>query len=208
MAGCFQDRNPAILPAPGGCRFGARGSNRVNVQEPRARGISLWLMPGAVARRRLAALIERLAARLGTAPFPPHLTLLPGIEDGPDEVLAAAGPLAAGLRPLTVRLESVEGREEPFRCLVALAAADEPLRAAHAAAARAFGRQPDPVFLPHVSLVYGSLAPETKSELIRDVASSAVLACEAARLHVWRTEGPVGDWREIGAFDLGPAPRP
>jgi hypothetical protein len=55
-----------------------------------------------------------------------------------------------------------------------------------------------------VSLVYGSLAAGTKQELIREVTSSAVLAFEAARLHVWRTDGPVEDWREIGAFDFGP----
>ncbi len=168
-------------------------------------GISLWLMPPDPARARLAALIEGLAARLGTRPFPPHLTLLSGIEDRPEgAVLATARSLAARLRPLTIRLGSVEGREEHFRCLIVLAAADARLRAAHEAAARAFDRPPDPAFLPHVSLVYGTLAGETKHVLIRDVASSAALAFEAARLHVWRTEGPVGDWRAIGVFEIGP----
>ncbi len=179
------------------------------MEEARARGISLWLMPADGARQRLGALIEDLAARLDTRPFPPHLTLLPGIEDRPQgAVLATARSLAARMRRLTIRLESVEGREEHFRCLIALAAADDPLRAAHEAAAWAFDRQPDPAFLPHVSLVYGSLAPETKRPLIGDVASSAALAFEAKHLHVWRTEGPVGDWREIGAFGLGPRGRP
>jgi len=175
------------------------------MEEAQGRGISLWLIPGDVARQRLGALIEGLAARLGTRPFPPHLTLLPGIGGraaGP--VLAAARSLAAGLRPLTVRLESVEGREEHFRCLIALAVPDGPLCAAHAAAARAFGRPPDPAFLPHVSLVYGSIAPETKRALAQEAAPAAAVAFEAARLHVWRTEGPVGDWREIGAFGFGP----
>jgi 2'-5' RNA ligase len=175
------------------------------MEEARARGISLWLMPGGAARRQLGELIERLAALLGRRPFPPHLTLLPGIEGGtPDRVLATARSLAAGLRPVTVRLVSVEGREEHFRCLIALAAADAPLRSAQAAAARAFGRQPDPDFLPHVSLVYGSFASETKRRLIEEVAPTARLAFPAARLHVWRTEGPVDDWREIGTFALGP----
>jgi len=179
------------------------------VDETQGRGLSLWLMPGDAVRQRLAALIESLAARLGTSPFAPHLTLLPGIEGRPpDTVLEAARSLAAGLRPLTVRLESVESRQEHFRCLIALAAPDEPLRAAHSAAARAFGRQPDPAFLPHESLVYGSLAPETKRVLIREVGTSAALDFEAARLHVWRTEGPLEDWCEVGAFRLGPGRRP
>jgi 2'-5' RNA ligase len=175
------------------------------MEETRARGISLWLMPGDAARQRLGALIERLAARLGSRPFPPHLTLLAGVEGwSPGAVVATSRALAARLRPVTVRLESVEGREEHFRCVIALAAADDPLRSAHATAARAFGRQPDPEFLPHVSLVYGSLAPGTKRRLIEEVAPAARLAFPAARLHVWRTEGPVDDWREIGAFGFGP----
>jgi 2'-5' RNA ligase len=167
----------------------------------RARGVSLWLMPGEAARPRLAALIEGLAARLGTDPFPPHVTLLPGIEGlAPNTVLTAARPLAAGLHPLTVRLVSVEGRDEHFRCLIALAAFDETLRAAHAAAARAFGRQPDAAFLPHLSLVYGSLTAETKQALAADLAPATAVAFDAARLHVWRTDGPVAAWSEIGSF--------
>jgi 2'-5' RNA ligase len=177
--------------------------------EARALGISLWLMPPEPARARLAALIEDLAARLGTRPFAPHLTLLPGIEGQAEQaVLAAAESLAARLRPLTIRLQSIEGGEEPFRCVMALAAADEPLGGAHDAAARAFGRQPDPEFLPHVSLVYGWLAPETKRALVREIGTSAALVFEASRLHVWRTEGPVQDWRVLGAFDLGRGGRP
>jgi 2'-5' RNA ligase len=175
------------------------------VEEARARGISLWLVPPGAARERLGALIERLAARLGTRRFPPHLTLLPGIEGrAEDAVLATARSLAARLQPLTIRLESVEGREEHFRCVIALAVADEPLRAVHEAAARAFGRSPDPGFLPHVSLVYGSLDPDTKRALIQEAPGAVARSFEATRLHVWRTEGPVGDWREIGAFELGP----
>ncbi len=175
------------------------------MREAQARGASLWLVPRDAARERLSELIAGLAARLGTRPFPPHLTLLPGIEGRAEgAVVATARSLADRLRPLTIRLESVEARDEPFRCLIALAAADGPLRAAHEAAAAAFGREPDPAFLPHVSLVYGSLAPEAKGALMLEVAPAARLAFDVTSLHVWRTEGPVGVWREIGAFDLGP----
>jgi 2'-5' RNA ligase len=160
-------------------------------------------MPDGVARAQLAALIQGLAARLGTEPFEPHLTLLPGIEGREDDVLRTAGRLASGLRPLRLALRSLEGRDEHFRCLIVLAEADEPLRAAHATAARAFGREPDPVFFPHLSLVYGTVAAERKAVLTTDLAADVTVSFEATRLHVWRTEGPVGDWRELGAFPFG-----
>ena len=176
------------------------------MHEPRARGVSLWLMPEGEEGGRLAALVASLAARLGTAPFPPHVTLLPGIEGVPDgEVLAVGRTLAGGLRPLAVRLVGAEGRDEPFRCLFARASADAPLVSAHAAASRAFGREPDPAFFPHLSLVYGALGAEVKERLAAELRSEACTAFEALRLHVWRTEGEVRAWREIGSFAFPPA---
>ena len=168
----------------------------------RARGVSLWLMPEGAERERLAALIEDLAARLGTRPFAPHVTLLPGLEGREERILATAALLAASVRPFRVRLVAVEGRDEHFRCLFARAEADEPLLAAHAAAARAFDRGPDPAFLPHLSLVYGTLAPETKRRLAAELVGAAALSFEVSSLRVWRTEGPVGGWRELRAVGL------
>jgi hypothetical protein len=176
--------------------------------EPRARGVSLWLMPEGDARDQLAGLIARLSERFSTPPFLPHVTLLPGIRGREDDLLAASAALAADLRPFPVRLRGVEGRDEPFRCLFVAAMSDEPLVAAHAAASRGFGREPDPAFLPHLSLVYGTLSPETKWPLAMELASAVPRSIAAARLHVWRTAGPVGDWLEIGSFPLGGGGRP
>jgi len=175
------------------------------VRGPRARGVSLWLMPEGEVGERLAARVATLAARLGTAPFPPHVTLLPGIEGLADgEVLAVSRTLAGGLRPLAVRLVGVEGRDEPFRCLFARASADTPLVSAHAAASRAFGRAPDPAFFPHLSLVYGALGAKVRERLAAELRSEADAAFEARRLHVWRTEGEVRAWCEIGSFAFPP----
>lgn len=178
------------------------------MQPGRARGFSLWLMPEGAVRDGLAALVVRLAARLGTEPFAPHLTLLPGVSGPERDVLRAAAALASRLPPLSLRLVAVAGLPEHFRCLFARAEATAPLLAAHAAAARAFGREPDPAFLPHVSLVYGTLPPATKRGLAGELAGEATVPFAAGRLHVWRTGGPVADWREAGAFPLEGGSRP
>lgn len=164
-------------------------------------------MPEGEPRDRLAEIISHLAERFSTTPFPPHVTLLPGIEGHADgEVLAASGALAAALRPFPVRLRGVEGGDEPFRCLFVVAALDEPLRAAHAAAARAFGRKSDPAYMPHLSLVYGALPARSRQEVAVELTDLVALSFAAARLHVWRTEGPVPDWTEIGVLPLGAHP--
>jgi len=168
--------------------------------------VSLWLMPEGETHERLLSLIAGLARRFSTPPFPPHVTLLPGLL-GPTEgdVLARSRSLAAALEPLEIGLAGVGGRDEPFRCLFAPAVLDPPLRAAHAAAARAFDRDPDPAFFPHLSLVYGTLAAATKRAVAAEVGPLVAASFRAGRLHVWRTDGPVGEWREIGAFALAGA---
>jgi 2'-5' RNA ligase len=172
----------------------------------RAKGISLWLMPEGESGERLAALVVRLAARLGTEPFAPHVTLLPEVLEPEAAVVARAGGLARELAPLRLKLAGVEGSDEPFRCLFVRAEASAALRAAHAAAARAFERDPDPGFLPHLSLVYGRLAPERKTSLAREVGAEAALEFEVRSLHVWRAEGALVEWRELAVFPLGAGP--
>jgi 2'-5' RNA ligase len=167
-----------------------------------ARGLSLWLMPEGDTAERLAARIDRLAARHGTERFAPHLTLLSALELAEPRALEAARLAAAKLAPFAVTLDGIEGHEGYFRCLFVRAEDDGALRAAHVTAARAFGRQPDPGFLPHVSLVYGMLGPDEKRAIAQEVGDDLRLRFEACQLHLWRTEGPVADWRELGAFGL------
>jgi 2'-5' RNA ligase len=181
----------------------ADSSEHSSMQSPRAKGVSLWLMPEGETAKGLAALVARLAARLGTEPFAPHVTLLPALPGPEAEVVARAGGLARELAPLRLKLAGVEGSDEPFRCLFVRAEASAALRAAHAAAARAFERDPDPDFFPHLSLVYGTLAPERKTSLARESAVEATLELEVRSLHVWRTEGAVAEWRELTVFPLG-----
>jgi 2'-5' RNA ligase len=162
-------------------------------------GISLWLVPEGSARDRLSRVIDRLAARLGTVPFPPHVTLLAGLTRPEEEARVAAAVLASSFARFAVRLGGVGGSDAFFRCLFLRAERTEALLAAHAAAARAFGRDPDPGFDPHLSLVYGELARGTRVELAQELRSIAESRFDVDRLHVWSTEGPVHEWRALGA---------
>jgi hypothetical protein len=170
---------------------------------PRAKGFSLWLMPEGAPRERLAGWIDRLADRYGGERFPPHVTLLAGAGGPSDDVFARAATLAARLARFVVRLDAVDGGEEHFRCLFARVTPSRPLLAAHEAAARAFARAREPGYLPHVSLLYGSLSPKQKQILAREIGSEVALRFQARRLHVWSTEGPVAEWRELDVLDLG-----
>ncbi len=132
------------------------------MRTPRAKGFSLWLMPEGEERERLAGWIDRLADRVGSERFAPHVTLLAGADGPRADVLARAAAVVARLGPFEVRLDGVDGRDEHFLCLFARVSPLEPLLAAHGAAARAFGREPERTYRPHLSLLYGSLPLEPK----------------------------------------------
>ncbi len=171
---------------------------------PRAKGISLWLMPEGVPYERLGALIDRLARRLGTVAFAPHVTLLPGLPGPQSNVVNAARALAGELGPFSLEPSDIDGAETHFRCLFFRVQASEALRAAQANAARRFGREPDPSFDPHLSLVYGTLDARVKAELSRELVRQMPDPFEARRLHVWRTEGTVEEWCSLASFGLTP----
>jgi 2'-5' RNA ligase len=159
-------------------------------------------MPDGADRRRLERRILGLAARLGTEPFQPHVTLLSGLEAPARELLAAAERAAAQLRSLTVSLGGLDGREEHFRCLFVRVRDEAVLRSLHADLARSLGREPDQGFFPHLSLVYGSLRPPEKRALADEIGREADVGFLARRLHLWRTDGPVREWYEAGSFPL------
>jgi 2'-5' RNA ligase len=164
------------------------------------KGHSLWLMPEGAVGEQLAGWIRRLAARYLTEAFAPHVTLVSALDTPAQELLARAERAAAGLSPFTVHVDGVDGRDEHFRCVFVRAVETAPLRAAHEAVARAFGREPDAGFFPHLSLVYGALRPAQKQGLAQEVGAEVAVRFEVRRLHLWRTDGPVGAWHEAGVF--------
>lgn len=160
-------------------------------------------MPEGAPRERLAGLIDRLADRHRSERFPPHLTLLAGVPGPRRDVLSRAATAAARLAPLELQLGGVDGRDEHFRCLFARVTPSAPLLATHEAAARAFGREREPAYLPHLSLLYGALPAEEKQRLAREIDCEVDLLFQARSLHVWRTEGPVAEWCEVGVLAFG-----
>jgi hypothetical protein len=170
--------------------------------EGRGHGISLWLMPDGTSAERLSALVSSLAARFGTPVFGPHVTLLHGLAADEQTVVGLAARVSEHLAGETVSLGPIEGRSEFFRCLYLRVEPAASLRAAHAHAAAAFQVSPDPEYLPHLSLVYGHLDTAEKGDVAAAVVSEVPSTIRLEAIEVWRTEGPVREWRLSGRFPL------
>ncbi|HEY6548756.1 MAG TPA: 2'-5' RNA ligase family protein [Vicinamibacteria bacterium] len=167
-----------------------------------ARGVSLWLLPEAAEGDRLARVISRLASRLGTPAFAPHVTLLPGLAFPKDEVVDRTAPLLTDLEALSVALGSPAGRDEPFQRLFLPVAMTFRLVHAHALFRSAFAPGDERPFEPHLSLVYGPLAEAEKASLLREIVPDLPKRLRLSTLEVVETEGPVEKWQSLARFPL------
>jgi 2'-5' RNA ligase len=162
-------------------------------------GFSLWLVPEGEMRRRLAALIESLARRLGGPVFEPHVTLLAGIREAERDAIASTERTLRGAPALPLRFSGAETADTYFRALYLGVAPTTPLLDLHAAAREVFDRRDDPPYVPHLSLVYGAPPP---AAVVEELRPSAPDGFEARTLDVYSTEGPVESWHRVRRLRL------
>jgi 2'-5' RNA ligase len=164
---------------------------------------TLWFQPGGEVRDRLSGIIRQFGARFGAPEFVPHVTLLPGCVGPRHELIGKAERVASVLRPFTIKLEDIDFREEYYRCLFVHAALTRWLRGAHQAACQEFGRQHEPVFMPHVSLLYGTFPLRMKKEAREAIGPRLDIQFKAHSLYLYRTHGGPLRWRRMARFALG-----
>lgn len=167
-------------------------------------GTSLWLVSeDSQASRRLADMINTLARSFGTPRFEPHVTLLGGLEGPEGEIVRQSTALARALPHLELRFRGIEGSEEYFRCVFATMEPTSEFLRARERALELFGGHREPHFTPHISLVYGRLAPEAKAAMIRALGEYLVGALTCRQLQVMRTQGPPERWQCLATLALG-----
>lgn len=162
----------------------------------------LWLLPPDSVHDRFGALIRALSRRLGTSAFSPHLTLTGSVDLPEREIASRAAALAANLPPPRIHLTRIEWSDAFYRCLFVRAETTAALRAAHRTASACFGRSPDPAFMPHLSLVYGSIPTAEKERIAAEIGPAASATFMADRLGICFADGPPERWRTIHAFPL------
>ena len=172
-------------------------------QPPAGERYSLWFMPTGDVCNRLTQILQRLSARFDAPEFPPHVTLL-GIGVGERrELIRQSARVAAALRPFAIRLEEIDFLDQYFRCLFLHAGLTEPLRKAHQAACQVFGRRREPVFMPHLSLLYGNFPQSIKEGVIAEMRPLPEVQFKVRSLYLYRTNGKPRDWRRVASFGLG-----
>ncbi len=162
--------------------------------------LSLWLVPDDPAP--WSALIADLARRCGGPVFPPHLTLLGGIELDDDVARTRLSGLATRIPSLHLAPLGIGHGAARHQCMYALVRPDPALAAARQAAAVAFACDPAD-FLPHVSLFYGALDDGVRRALDAELSAVALPPLRADALALWATSGDERGWVEVAREALG-----
>ena len=131
---------------------------------------SIWLVPSPDTARPLERAIDRLAARLGTPAFAPHVTVRGGLDAAADEVIAALGAMMGDLAPTAATVRGVGHGEDRFHCLFLELDAFDGLTRLRARLRQRYGAPSVPEPWPHLSLVYGHLPLATRQALAAEVA--------------------------------------
>ncbi|HXE58267.1 MAG TPA: 2'-5' RNA ligase family protein [Gemmatimonadales bacterium] len=165
--------------------------------------LALWFLPEGAPYRALQALIARLSAEHRSPLFEPHVTLLGHITLPAEEAKARAERLARLLHPFTLRLNRAERGTGYFRALYLRAEPDPALREAHRLARTVFGREGDPPYLPHLSLLYGDFPVATRQRILAEIGPWHEIVVPVRGLHLVDTSGVPEGWRRIAEVELG-----
>jgi 2'-5' RNA ligase len=179
-----------------GRKFGMRPN-------PKSPHYSLWLMPAGEVRQRLAETILDLSREYATPVFEPHVTLAGSIVGQAREVTSKMEDLARRIPPFTIRLTAVDRLEEYFRCLFVRVATTHPIMTANKAALEVFCLEEKRAFMPHLSLLYGSLPSSLKKRIIASLARQFELEFKVSSLHLYRIRNEPAAWRRVARFGLG-----
>jgi 2'-5' RNA ligase len=160
----------------------------------------LWLKPSDRAYDVLARTIRDLADELHLAGFEPHVTLLAYLDGTEAEHRRRAEELASRLSSFECVLTKAAYLDEHFRCLFMVVDPTPDIMICHTRAAEAFDKSPEP-YMPHVSLVYGTLPESQKKEIIARLAPEVRAPFVVERLILLKSESAEPkDWHEIAEY--------
>jgi hypothetical protein len=162
---------------------------------------SIWLMPNSADEAFLSALMRDLAERFGTPVFAPHLTLRGDTPMSLDQLTQEIGAAASLVPSFAESISAIETTEAYFRAFYARFAVSSSL----AALKRCLDPSATDAFVPHISLLYGSLPAERKAPAVTELAQRLTgRAITFDRLCVVSSgqDIPIADWSILATASL------
>lgn len=130
---------------------------------------SIWALPEKTTEQNLQSLIVYLSALYGGPFFQPHLTIVGDVDRGRNHVIEVAHKLAEDLDELSLKLGEVSFSTTFFQSVFIRALASAQLMDLNLNAKQLLKIENN-VYMPHISLLYGSHSMKTREEAVKKVA--------------------------------------
>ena len=158
-------------------------------------------MPAPADEAMLAGIVGDLSGRFGTPLFAPHLTLQGDTETTPDALEHAITAAAETVAAFSQQVSVVEGSDAYFRSFYARFAVSPAL----AKLKQALDPEGFESFMPHVSLLYGSIEAAAKAAAIAEIdarLAGRVIRFDRVGIVTSGQDVPIADWRVVASVAL------
>jgi len=163
----------------------------------------LWLEPSGKIYELLATTIAHLSQAHGGPLFAPHVTLLGDIAGQEGKLINKTKKLARALSPFDLTLTVPAFQDQYFRCLFMRVKETSTLLEAHRLARKVFHKEGAPLYVPHLSLLYGSYPRSLKEQIIGTLSTSLSMQFTASAVTLFRIEGnSPKDWCKVQMFSF------
>ena len=160
---------------------------------------SLWLMPSGRLYNQLQSLISQLNKPYSIPVFQPHVTLVGSLSGPVETIIAQSTQLASLLKPYEIILQRVGYLNEYYRCLFVHVEPTESVMDAYKNA-QGILNLPNKHYMPHLSIMYGSLPLNTKQKIIATIGQEFNIVFLASELHLFSTTGTPDNWFPVASF--------
>jgi len=163
---------------------------------------SLWLRPSQKKIDELTKIISKLSHHYGTTPFPPHITLLSGIEIDLGSIINTCKKISKQYKKFPIPLLGLDFTESFYRNLYIQAEKTPVLLELYEDITRQLKTEPKEEFLPHLSLLYGNIDPASKDKIKAKLEQAYTDNFHCQRLDIYATHAEIQTWHLIQAFEL------
>lgn len=159
-------------------------------------------MPSAHLYVQLHGLIQQLSKPYGTPEFEPHVTLINGLTGDLETIILNSAKLASTMHNYDLVIDSIDHQNEFYRCLFAHIRHTDAVLNAHARACGVFTKITNEKYMPHMSLMYGSLDTHIKKRIMQTIGTDLQGTFTAEMIHLYSTTGLPHEWFRIAQFVL------
>jgi 2'-5' RNA ligase len=159
----------------------------------------IFLVPEATQYKMYAKIIESFSKRYKTPSFP-HITLLGMLEGEEQELLSKTDKIVKPFKSMEVGIFGMNFTNTVNQCVFAQIKMSSELLTLYNELATNLHYSRKAPFFPHMSLVYGDLSTEEKSNIASQTKVGKTLILD--RLLIYR-DGPLAsDWAQVAEFKL------